>query len=243
MNTDVQAQNQRYYDLESTVYDDSRYSTVGGRRVERFHKRILSELLFSNLPAGTSVLELGCGTGRLLQHLLPYGFELYGVDISAGMLAIARQRLADNQGAVTLKQCDAASMPFVNATFDVVYSILVINLIPGYEDVFREVARILKPGGRFVFNVPNLASIYFAGGLYVNTRGRALGSNEAGHRYSHWFLPSEWRNALKNSAFEVERAAGQPPHLRIVDNAAPLNASGLGLLLSKSVYIRARRCA
>ncbi len=241
MSNDIQGQNQRYYDKESTVYDDNRYGSVAGQRVESFHKRVLDHLLASEFSEGASVLEMGCGTGRLLQYLVPQKVLLYGVDMSPGMLAMARERLASAERVVALEEAVADKMPFDDATFDAIYSILVVNLIPNYRKTFEEVARLLKPGGVFVFNVPNLASIYFPGGLYVNARGKTVGSNETGHRYSHWFMPYEWRSALVNSGFSVDKVLGQPPHFRIVDNAAPLNATGPGLLFSKSVYIRARR--
>ncbi len=240
MSKSILGQNKRYYDEESTVYDDNRYGSITGQRVESFHKRILDHLLSTELDKGASVLEMGCGTGRLLQHLVPQDFVLSGIDMSPGMLAVARQRLAGSKKVVTFEEAIADEMPFRDATFDAVYSILVVNLIPDYQKSFEEVARLLKPGGLFIFNVPNLASIYFPGGFYVNTRGQTVGSNEAGYRYSHWFMPHEWRRALVSSGFSIEKVLGQPPHVRIVDNAAPLNATGPGLLFSKSVYIRAR---
>lgn len=240
MNVDVEGQNQRYYDTEARVYDRNRYASIRGRRVERFHKSVLDALLTNDLPAGARVLEVGCGTGRLLQELLPRGYLLHGVDASEGMLSVARERFASAGGAV-LDIADATHMPFQDSSFDAAYSILVVNLIPDYRKMLREVARILEPGGVFVFNVPNLASVYALGGLYVNMRGKTVGSNSAGHRYSHWFLPSEWRKGLSEAGFSVENVLGQPPHLRIVDNAAPLRAQGVPLLFSKSVYVKARR--
>jgi ubiquinone/menaquinone biosynthesis C-methylase UbiE len=243
MSRDVQDQNRRYYDAEAEAYDGNRYGTIAGQRVATFHKKVLNDLMLNTLPKEAAVLEMGCGTGRLLGHLGEHGYQLHGVDMSAGMLAIARRRLVEarNPIRVELHLADAAALPFPDAKFDGVYSILVLNLMPNYEEAFREVARVLKPGGLFVFNVPNLASIYFLGGLYVNARRRTIGSNEAGHRYSHWFTPREWRDSLLKFNFRVDTVLGQPPHLRMLDGAAPLQGRGLGLAFSKSVYVRAIR--
>jgi ubiquinone/menaquinone biosynthesis C-methylase UbiE len=211
--------------------------------VESFHTRVLDRLLTEELPENAAVLEMGCGTGRLLHHLAPKQLQLYGIDMSSGMLSVARQRLGEEEDGAQLKEASVTDVPFDDDTFDGAYSILVVNLIPDFPKMFQEAARVLKPGGLFVFNVPNLASIYFPGGLYVNARGKTVGSNEVGHRYSHWFTPSEWKAALADAGLTVEKVLGQPPHLRLVDNASPLNAAGMGLLFSKSVYIQARRSA
>jgi len=241
MSENTQDQNTRYYDLESVVYDKNRYGSVSGQRVEAFHKKVLDTLLTTDLDKGASVLEMGCGTGRLLYHLVSNNFDLYGIDMSSGMLAVAKERLAGAERKISLQESNATETPFEAATFDAIYSILVVNLIPEYEKMFKEAARLIKPGGIFVFNIPNLESIYLLGGLYVNFRGKTVGSNEAGHRYSHWFRSSEWRGALMNAGFTVDKVLGQPPHLRVMDKSAPLNANGLGRLLSKSIYIKARR--
>lgn len=241
MRVSVEGQNQRYYDTEAKVYDSNRYASLKGQRVEKFHKLILDSFLVSNLAKGARVLEVGCGTGRLLAELAWHDYRLHGIDASEGMLAIARERFTAAKAAVELEMADATRMRFNDASFDAAYSILVVNLIPNYRRMFQEVARILKPGGLFVFNVPNLMSVYALGGLYVNMRGRTVGSNSAGHRHSHWFLPREWQTGLSDSGFSIEEVLGQPPHLRIVDGASPLRARGLPLLLSKSVYVKARR--
>jgi len=234
-------QNTAYYDREAAVYDVNRYGARAGKRAEKFHKKILDRLLLEELKPNAKILELGCGTGRLLEYIASKPFALYGIDMSSGMLDIARKRFSKNSnGNVLLSIGEASCLDFSSEFFDAVYAILVINLIPNYQQVFDEIARALKPGGLFIFNVPNLAGIYLLGGLYVNLRGQTVTANEAGHRYSHWFLPHEWKNGLNNAGFVVEQVLGQPPHFRLVDDSTPLRASGWGLPLSKSIYIKAR---
>ena len=241
MHKKILEQNTAYYDQEASVYDVNRYGTRAGKRAEKFHKNILDCLLMDELKPDAKILELGCGTGRLLEHIAAKPFILYGIDMSSGMLDVARKRFKKYPARnVYLSLGEASRLDFSDKFFDAVYAILVINLIPDYRQVFGEIARILKPGGLFVFNVPNLAGIYLLGGLYVNRRGQTVTANEAGHRYSHWFLPHEWKNSLKTAGFTVEQVLGQPPHFRLVDNCTPLKASGWGLTFSKSVYVKAR---
>jgi len=241
----VSKQTIAYYDSEAKVYDAKRYGSKRGQKAELFHKKILDLMFNSELDSSARVLDLGCGTGRLLPHMASKGYELCGLDLSEGMLELARQRLSRQEYAkkIRLELGAITAMPFEYGYFDAVYSILVINLIRDYTRVFQEVARVLKSGGIFVFNVPNLASLYFPGGIYVNLRGRTVTSNVAGHRYSHWFMPRECKTELKNVGFAVEDVKGQPLYLRLSDNCNPINPSGLGMFLSVSLYIKARlRC-
>lgn len=229
-----------FYDEEASRYDEIRYASAGGQRVDRFHHRVLTELSGLQRRQNDCVLEIGCGTGRLLSFFAPQVGQIAGIDASDGMLGVARRRLEElDLSNVTIASGDALALPFEDESFDLVYSILVINLIPEYGDVFREVRRVLRDGGIFLFNVPNMNSVYYPAGQIVNRRGKAFGSNASGHRYSHWFSLAEIDAALAGASLTRTSALGQPPWTRLFDNAAPLPDSRLSRLLAKSLYISA----
>jgi len=94
-------------------------------------------------------LDLGCGTGIAFAVLDRLHWSIVGVDISADQLALARVR-GDELGAELLA-VDAARLPFADASFDAVVSILTHTDFEDAATVFAEVARILRPGGRFVY--------------------------------------------------------------------------------------------
>ena len=236
---DSARQTVRFYDAEAKSYEASRYERPAGRRVDAFHKRVLRELLFEQLTPSAQILELGCGTGRLLGHWRASHPEIYGIDASFGMLTAAG--LEWKRGRVL--QGSAYRLPFADASFDAVYSILVINLLEHYRLAFQEVSRLLRPGALFVFNVPNLQSLYFPGGLYVNLRQRTVGRNTAGFRYSHWFRQSEINSALAEAGMTPVRVAGQPPWVSWSENAAPLHGGLVARFMCKSLYFLARKHA
>lgn len=94
------------------------------------------------------VLDLACGDGHLLELLARRkqpGLSLLGLDMSEHELAAARARL---NGAATLIQGRAQSLPFGDASVDVVLSHLALMLMDDVETVLAEVRRVLKPGGR-----------------------------------------------------------------------------------------------
>lgn len=94
-------------------------------------------------------LEIAIGTGRNLPFY-PAGTDLTGVDISAEMLAFARVRGKEHDRPVALHTGDAQALPFADRTFDTVVCTLALCSIPDEKRALTEVARVLRPGGRFV---------------------------------------------------------------------------------------------
>jgi len=104
--------------------------------------------------AGRRVLEVGTGAGQCSRWLTTRGAGPVGIDLSAGQLAHARRLDAGTGVATVLVQADAVRLPFADASFDLACS--AFGAVPFVADsaaVLREVARVLRPGGRFVFSV------------------------------------------------------------------------------------------
>lgn len=236
----IKEQNAKFYDTEAESYDRSRYSTRRGARVDRFQKRVLDSYLDTGELGGSSVLEVGCGTGRFLPFMANKGCSVTGIDISEEMLKVAMTRIAISESKdITLLLNDADSIPAEKNSFDIVYSILVINLLPNFEDVFKEINRVIKPNGSFIFSVPFLDSIYRPVGFYVNRRGKTVRSNPSGYRYSHWFGMKELKEALDKAGFKIKAVTGQPPHVQLFDDVKAFK-TGIGLKFSKSIYVNAK---
>jgi SAM-dependent methyltransferase len=103
-----------------------------------------ADIVHAAIPPGASVLELGCGTGRILRPLAALGHSVHGADDSAGMLAYATG-LPTTRGPIESLQLDQ--------TFDVVLlASTMLNASPGQRsDFLRTVRRHLSPGGTAVF--------------------------------------------------------------------------------------------
>jgi SAM-dependent methyltransferase len=91
------------------------------------------------------LLDVGCGTGARTAGLAELGWDLTGVDVSKDMLRRARDRGLD------VVEADAAALPFDDATFDAVVSMWTHTDVPQFGAVVQEVARVLRPGGAFVY--------------------------------------------------------------------------------------------
>jgi SAM-dependent methyltransferase len=98
---------------------------------------------------GERILDLGCGTGSLIQHLLPMTPEIqvFGIDSCPEMLEIAKQKLPKF---VDLKVGSADKLSFPNNYFDVVVSTSAFHFFRDPSQSLQEAKRILKPNGRLV---------------------------------------------------------------------------------------------
>ena len=104
--------------------------------------------------AGRLVLEVGCGSAPCSRWLVGQGAAVVGFDLSAGMLGHARAAAGRTGVTVPLVQADVCQLPFADASFDVACSAFgAIPFVADSAGAQREVARVLRPGGRWVFAV------------------------------------------------------------------------------------------
>ena len=157
----------------------NRISDVYLREIDRRFAPVVEAVIArSTLTSGENVLDLGTGTGAVAQRAAaivgPNG-RVVGVDISPDMLALARQRVAAlGLGDVSLLAGRAESIPADDAAFDVVLASLSMMYVIDRETAAREIARVLRPGGRFVAAVwagPEQCDIV----LFQQTAGRFAG--------------------------------------------------------------------
>ena len=104
--------------------------------------------------AGRRVLEVGCGSASSSRWLAAQGAHPVAIDISAGMLRHAAAGNAVSGLSVPLVQASADQLPFAAAAFDLACSAFgAVPFVSDIGQVFAEVARVLRPGGRWVFAV------------------------------------------------------------------------------------------
>ena len=124
-----------YYDDAAGWYDRG--------RGQRYHALVddLAIELCARHGHGRDVLEVGCGTGRLLARIAGFARRAVGVDLSAGMLAHARARGLD------VVQASATALPIATASVDVACSFKVLAHVPDVRGALSEMARVVRPGG------------------------------------------------------------------------------------------------
>jgi len=101
------------------------------------------------------VLETAAGTGivtRKLRDLLPAGTRLTATDLNPPMLDVAREKFRADES-VDFRPADATTLPFPDDSFDAVVCQFGVMFFPEKDKSYREIHRVLTPGGRYLFNV------------------------------------------------------------------------------------------
>jgi len=142
-------QARRYYNAFSGGYELERHQGYHRWLDER------SVSIVAPLAENATVLEVGCGTGLILKEVAPLADYAVGLDISAGMLSHAKER------ELNVIQSSATAIPFPDNHFDLVYSFKVLAHVPDIELALREMARVLKPGGRLALEFYNRRSLRY----------------------------------------------------------------------------------
>jgi phosphatidylethanolamine/phosphatidyl-N-methylethanolamine N-methyltransferase len=122
------------------------YDSLFGAATDRARRRSIALLA---PRAGERVLLVGVGTGLDLPHL-PRHAAVRAVDLTAAMLRRARRRARRLALPVALAQASAAALPFADGGCDAVLLHLILAVVPDPAAALREVARVLRPGGRAV---------------------------------------------------------------------------------------------
>ena len=155
-------------------------------------------LAFAAPSADDVALDLGCGVGHTLRRLASRVRLAVGADATSGMLEGARTLLARDQITnAILIATPAETLPFLDATFDVVTCRLAAHHFRDVNKAFREVHRVLRPGGRFVLS-DNYAPDDEALDRFINT---LEATRDPTHVREH--TVSGWRDLLAQAGFEV----------------------------------------
>ena len=174
--------NQTYYDAFSRSYEAKRGTNDPGG----YHE-LLDELeagFVERFGSGLDVLEVGCGTGLVLQRIAAFARTVRGIDLSAGMLERARARGLD------VEQASATELPFEDDAFDVTCSFKVLAHIPEIERALSEMARVTRPGGTVIAEFYNPNSLR---GLVkrLGPKGRIAPGAHEGQVYTRYDSPDD----------------------------------------------------
>ena len=136
---------------------------VYDRIANKYHEKRKEKLIYNEyneMPAtlsflknvkGKKILDLGCGTGIYTKILKNRGAIVSGIDLSPKIIGIAKK----NVKGIDFRVGSVSKLPYEFGTFDMVLASLVINYFPDLGKAFREIRRILKKGGVFIFSTYN----------------------------------------------------------------------------------------
>jgi ubiquinone/menaquinone biosynthesis C-methylase UbiE len=138
-----------------TIYErHGLYETIHQQRRTRV-LRLIDSLA---LPAGSRVLETGCGAGSVAVALAVRGHFVHATDVVAAMVSLTRGLAVETkvEDRVRISMADVRNLGLPDNTFDLVVALGVLPWIqPPLDPAVREIARVLKPGGHMIANIDN----------------------------------------------------------------------------------------
>lgn len=135
---------------------DRWYDSARGAMYDRLEKKAFDRLLVGD-NQGKSLLEIGCGTGHWSKYFSEKGFEVTGIDISEGMINIAKKKNIPNSH---FQIANGQSLPFADDSFDVAAAITTIEFTENPEKMLSEMVRCVNSPGTLLFGVLNALSTY-----------------------------------------------------------------------------------
>lgn len=186
-------------ELETTQksYDSfsEQYAQTWGANWQSEDKQWIDEFL-AKLPKNAAVIDVGCGTGHILQYCAANGHQVTGVDVSEGMLSQAKLQVPQAK----LVQMHADSLAFPNNSFDGLISRYVLQHLTQVDVSIAEFYRVLKPGGYayVVIHVSNTDSLDESWYTFPNDGGKIK---------MNYHAPEDALNAVKSAGFSIEKKA------------------------------------
>lgn len=181
---------------------DSKYETMAENYFSSafaYGRKKLDDLLFEmleDLPKGSEILDIGCGTGEQVNSCRKLGFNVTGIEPSSEMREIAQRR---NPG-IPISDGTILKLPFEDNTFDVVLAIEVLRYFrrTDIQQAYCEMVRVLKPHGKMFFTMVNRFAL---DGFYAYSKLRQLYSHFIRHSdalFNEFVTPRSVRHDLSN---------------------------------------------
>jgi cyclopropane fatty-acyl-phospholipid synthase-like methyltransferase len=140
------------------------------------------------------VLEIGCGKGGMLNHLIEKGHEAEGIELNRNHIEESKKIY----GNLPIRKVDGKEIPYESNMFDVVVSFDVIEHIPDTDGHLREVKRVLKKGGYYLLQSPNK----WTNSIFETIRHKSLTKWKKGHCSLHSYY--QFINRFRKNGFSIE---------------------------------------
>jgi 2-polyprenyl-6-hydroxyphenyl methylase/3-demethylubiquinone-9 3-methyltransferase len=221
------------YDRVSTTWwDEDGFmsllrTSVNPPRFEYFRKALIERLQLD--PYGLRVLDVGCGGGLLSEQFAAMGCDVTGIDRSVPTLEAARRHAEATGLSIRYLEGSAESLPFDAGTFDVVCCCDVLEHVDDPDEVVREISRVLKPGGAFLFDTINrtLKSKLVAIKLAQDWRLTRLIPRDV-HVWEKFIRPNELAHLLDKHDMQQSEFAGLSPAMNPLVALSALVQNKLG---------------
>lgn len=184
---------------------------------------VAEQYLLNPLPDSSSVLDVGCGAGRISVYLAERGYRVNGIDVSEGLLSVARDISKKRNLDIDFLYSEG-KLPYQDEEFDTLIGFKILCYIPTRElrnENLKEFYRVLKPGGTCIITQNIVPDEYIEDAKdehYWSSPASQFGILERGDNfplgngYVHWFTESDLLNEIRSTDFEIELFESDEEH-------------------------------
>ena len=191
--------NRRFRDDDYARHYEARYKGFGKGVVKQWLRYAVLRRAFRDLPAGSLVLDIPCGTGRYLGWLVSRGYRVLEADIAAEMIRVARTRPVEGPGAaVGWVAANALNIPLPDKSIDAALTVRLFHLVPkeARVGIYREMRRVCRRQAILCFNCNKWAFKHW-------------GKRLRGEAPDYLMTRKELRAELESGGLRVERIHGK----------------------------------
>lgn len=171
-------------------------------------KLVLDELslVLDELPKGSKILDVGCGTAHLTYWIRERGFDVYGIEPSSEMFHYAKQNFPE----IEIKQAISSKIPYPDNYFNLIVAFEVLRYLDKNENIksYKEFHRVLKPNGRFFVTQVNLFStdLYF---IFHNLKSIFCKITHKTHHHCNFTTSALQKKQIKDAGFAEVKTVGR----------------------------------
>ncbi len=181
-------------------------------RADYIESRI-NRVFGENAIAQQEILEIGCGGGLLCEELAHRKAMMVGIDPSEEALEVARRHIQQSGLGhnVYYQQGLAEALPYADGSFSAIICLDVLEHVDNLEKTIAEIARVLAPGGIFIFDTINRTLLARIVVIWIGEHIPATGLVPGIHNYQKFIKPRELRSLLIQHGLQVRELTGFMP--------------------------------
>lgn len=163
----------QHYDKLTVFFDPYQWGSIyelpsNHKFIFKHSSELVEEVCLRYVTIGSSLLDVGCGTGHLSYILSQRGFSVIGVDHDPEMIAYAERKFSTGDEKIKFLNANAEALPFETNSFDCIVAVSLMGCISLPEKVLREFYRVLRKGGIAIITFTNSNSFLLKINFYLN---------------------------------------------------------------------------
>jgi len=204
--------NEIYNDLAKEWWNPNSFLNILETGIQPLRANYIRQSLGPDFSPELHCLDIGCGGGIITEDLAKLSNNVSGIDLSQASLNTAKEHAKKAGLSINYLQAAAENLPFDDSSFDLVTCCDVLEHVDDLPQVIKEINRVLKPGGTFVFDTINRTLMSFLSVIWVAQDfppTRFAPKNT--HVWHKFIKPSEMRNHLLDNKLRVKDICGMGP--------------------------------